>query len=202
MTARCHTTLSSLLNMSNSLVVYVVVFFLFLGSYALNLTALFLPKWLIFVTPRPFYTETTYGLFRLCRSYSGDCRPFPIEDQDCTEEGFCELWKTASTGMILAAVIGGLALLGLLATMCSNRRKRANGWKLLSALFILHAVPQAAAMGVVAYLFNSSSSFYVGTRYDLSFIFATISWCLSVVIAGILVLAAVLGPPDYAYESL
>jgi hypothetical protein len=71
-----------------------------------------------------------------------------------------------------------------------------------SRLFILHAVPQAAAMGVVAYLFNSSSSFYMGTRYDLSFIFATISWCLSVVIAGILVLAAVLGPPEYAYESL
>jgi hypothetical protein len=57
-------------------------------------------------------------------------------------------------------------------------------------------------MGVVAYLFNSSSSFYVGTRYDLSFIFATISWCLSFVIAGILLLAAMLGPPEYAYESL
>jgi hypothetical protein len=25
---------------------------------------------LIFVTPRPFYTETTYGLFRLCRRYT------------------------------------------------------------------------------------------------------------------------------------
>jgi hypothetical protein len=40
-----HTALPPPFTMSNSLVVYVVVFFLFLGSYALNLTALFLPKW-------------------------------------------------------------------------------------------------------------------------------------------------------------
>jgi hypothetical protein len=45
---------------------------------------------------------------------------------------FCELWQAASFGMILASVIGALALLTLLGTMCSNRRKRENGWKLLS----------------------------------------------------------------------
>ncbi|KAM3586862.1 hypothetical protein VKS41_001916 [Umbelopsis sp. WA50703] len=188
--------------MSNTLVIYVVVFFLFLASYTLNLTALFLPKWLIFVTPRPFYTETTYGLFRLCRSYTGECRPFPIADKDCSEEMFCELWQAASAGMILATVIGALALLTLLGTICSNRRKRESGWKLLSGLFALHAVPQATAMGIIAYLFNTSSNFYMGTRYDISFVFAIISWCLSIVIAGILLLSSLFGPPDYAYEAI
>ncbi|KAG2199833.1 hypothetical protein INT47_009446 [Mucor saturninus] len=75
-----------------SLLGYVVVFFLFCCSYALNLTALFLPKWLTRIIPKPSYSETNYGLFKLCSSLTGECRPFP-GPSDCTqEERFCQLW--------------------------------------------------------------------------------------------------------------
>jgi hypothetical protein len=45
------------------------------------------------------------------------------------------------------------------------------------------ALPQAFSMGTIAYLFNSSATFYMGTRYNFSFILSIISWILSVVLA-------------------
>ncbi|KAI9021440.1 hypothetical protein CLU79DRAFT_753321 [Phycomyces nitens] len=186
-----------------SLLGYVVIFFLFCCSYALNLTALFLPKWLTFVVPKPLYSETNYGLFKLCQSVTGDCRPFPREEEgDCTEEGFCQLWQTAGAGMILAAVIGALTLVALLGTMCSSRRKRERGWKLVAGMLVLHAIPAAISMSVVAYLVNTSSIFYAGTRYDMSFIMGAATWCISLVIALSLTLATLLGPPEHGYERL
>ncbi|KAL0078072.1 hypothetical protein J3Q64DRAFT_1767570 [Phycomyces blakesleeanus] len=186
-----------------SLLGYVVIFFLFCCSYALNLTALLLPKWLIFVVPKPLYSETNYGLFKLCQSVTGECRPFPREEEgDCTEEGFCQLWQAAGAGMILAAVIGALTLVALLGTMCSSRRKRERGWKLVAGMLVLHAIPAAISMSVVAYLVNTSSIFYAGTRYDMSFIMGAATWCISLVIALSLTLATLLGPPEHGYERL
>lgn len=57
-------------------------------------------------------------------------------------------------------------------------------------------------MGVIAYLYNTSATFYVGTRYNVSFIVSTISWCLSMFLAAILTLVAVLSPPEYTYEPI
>ncbi|KAG2235722.1 hypothetical protein INT48_009137 [Thamnidium elegans] len=92
-----------------------------------------------FVTPIPFHMETNYGLFKLCRSMTGECRPFPSSEQgDCHEDGFCELWRAAAAGMVLAVIIGGLTLFGLLATMCSERRKRAKAWAPLSFMFLIY----------------------------------------------------------------
>ncbi|KAI8069879.1 hypothetical protein BC940DRAFT_17068 [Gongronella butleri] len=189
--------------MAVSLLTYVVTFFVFLASYSLTILSLVLPKWLTFVTPIPFYTETNYGLFRLCHSFSKDCRVFPSFDAgDCKEDGFCELWRGAAAGMVLSVILGAFVLLALLGTMCSERRKRAKAWVTLSGLFVLYAIPQMFAMGIIAYLYNSSSSFYMGTRYNVSFILCTISWCVSVVLAVILSLVAFLGPPEYAYTQI
>ncbi|KAI7859062.1 hypothetical protein BDC45DRAFT_496779 [Circinella umbellata] len=189
--------------MAVSLLAYVVTFFVFLCNYALTIAALVMPKWLSFVAPMPLYMETDYGLFRQCRSYTRDCRPFPSEEKgDCTEDGFCELWRAAAAGMVLAAILGGLTILALLGTMCSSRRKRARAWVTLSGLFVLHAIPQAFSMGVIAYLFNSSATFYVGTRYNFSFIICTISWCFSIFLAAVLSLIAILSPPEYAYQPI
>ncbi|KAI8343054.1 hypothetical protein BC941DRAFT_465223 [Chlamydoabsidia padenii] len=188
--------------MAVSLLAYVVIFFVFTCSYILNIVALVLPKWLTFITPSPFYTETHYGLFKLCRSFT-KCRAFPSSDRhDCDEDGFCELWRGAAAGMVLSVILGAIVILALIGTMCSGRRKRAKAWATLSGLFVLYAIPQVMSMGIIAYLYNSSATFYIGTRYDVSFILCIISWCLSVVLAVALSLVALVGPPEYAYNSI
>lgn len=40
--------------------------------------------------------------------------------------------RAAAAGMVIATLIGGLTLFGLLATMCSDRRKRSKAWAPLS----------------------------------------------------------------------
>ncbi|KAI9343355.1 hypothetical protein BD770DRAFT_398197 [Pilaira anomala] len=188
--------------MGVSLLAYVVTFFLFLINYVMTICALVFPKWLTFVTPVPFYMETNYGLFKLCRSMTRECRPFPSSEHgDCQEDGFCELWRAAAAGMVLAVIIGGLTLFGLLATMCSERRKRSKAWAPLSFLFYISALPQAFSMGAIAYLFNTSSTFYMGTRYNFSFILCTICWCTSVILSIVLSLIAIISPPEY-YQQL
>ncbi|KAI8068118.1 uncharacterized protein B0P05DRAFT_551845 [Gilbertella persicaria] len=189
--------------MAVSLLAYVVTLFVFLCNYGLTLSSILFPKWLTFVTPVPFYMETNYGLFKLCRSLTRECRSFPSVDHgDCQEDGFCELWRAASAGMILSAVVGALAIMALFVTLCSQRRKRSKAWAPISFLFILYALPQALSMGIIAYLFNSSATFYMGTRYNISFIFCIISWILSVILAIVLCLVAILSPPEYVYHAL
>ncbi|KAG2195949.1 hypothetical protein INT47_007085 [Mucor saturninus] len=119
--------------MGVSLLAYVVTFFIFCINYVFTLCAVIFPKWLTFVTPVPFYMETNYGLFKLCR------RPFPSSEHgDCQEDGFCELWRAAAAGMVIATILGGLTLFGILATMCSERRKRSQAWAPLSFMFLIY----------------------------------------------------------------
>ncbi|ORX58048.1 hypothetical protein DM01DRAFT_203391 [Hesseltinella vesiculosa] len=188
--------------MSVSLLTYVVTFFVFLTSYTLNILSLVLPKWITFVTPNPFYTETNYGLFRLCRSFAKECRVYPSYDAgDCGEskDGYCELWRGAAAGVVLSVILGAFVLIVLLVTMCSGRRKRAGAWATLSGLLILYAIPQAVAMGIIAYLYNTSNTFYIGARYNISFILCIVSWCLGLLLALILPIIASLSPPEYSY---
>ncbi|CEI89212.1 hypothetical protein RMCBS344292_03578 [Rhizopus microsporus] len=74
-------------------------------------------------------------------SVTRECRPFPSYDHgDCQEDGFCELWRAAGAGMVVATIIGGLILCGLLATMCSQRRKRAKAWAPISSMFLIYGL--------------------------------------------------------------
>ncbi|KAI7894508.1 uncharacterized protein EV154DRAFT_599857 [Mucor mucedo] len=189
--------------MGVSLLAYVVTFFIFCINYVFTLCAVIFPKWLTFVTPVPFYMETNYGLFKLCRSMTRECRPFPSSEHgDCQEDGFCELWRAAAAGMVIATILGGLTLFGILATMCSERRKRSQAWAPLSFMFLIYAIPQAFSMGIIAYLFNTSATFYMGTRYNFSFVLSIISWCLAVILAVILSLVGIMSPPDYSYQRI
>ncbi|CAO3628894.1 unnamed protein product [Cunninghamella blakesleeana] len=181
--------------MAVSLLAYVVTFFVFTCSYVLTLLSLALPKWLTFVTPVPFYTETNYGLFKLCRSFSNKCRTYPSGDAGDCSEG-------AAAGMVLSAVLGAFVLLALIGTMCGGRRKRSKAWVTIAGMFVLYAIPQVFSMAIVAYLYNSSSNFYLGTRYNVSFILCIISWCLSIFLAVILSLVAFLSPPEYVYTPI
>ncbi|KAI9008801.1 hypothetical protein CLU79DRAFT_891723 [Phycomyces nitens] len=189
--------------MAVSFVTYLIIFFAFCINYALTVTALVMPKWLTFVTPIPFYIETNYGLFKLCKSFLRECRPFPsAKYNDCEQEGFCELWRASAAGMVLATIIGGLAILALLGTLCGGRLNRERAWSGVAGLFVISAIPQAFSMGVIAYLFNTSDAFYIGTRYNVSFILCIIAWCLNVILAIMLSMIAMLSPPEYAYQPL
>lgn len=46
---------------------------------------------------------------------------------------YCIVRRAAGAGMVVATIIGGLILCGLLATMCSQRRKRAKAWAPISS---------------------------------------------------------------------
>lgn len=70
------------------------------------------------------------------------------------------------------------------------------------SMFLIYALPQIFSMSTIAYLFNSSATFYMGTRYNFSFIFCIISWILSVILSIVLSLIAVLSPPEYVYQQL
>ncbi|KAL7333082.1 hypothetical protein PS15p_202034 [Mucor circinelloides] len=166
-----------------SLLLYVVVFFLFSGSYILNITALILPKWLKFIIQDPeHYSETTYGLFQRCESSTGECTSFPQPD-DCKKD-FCQLWQIVVAGVILATFIGAMTMIGLTGTIFSPRDKRDQGWKLIAGMLVLHAIPLVVSFSAVVYLSNTNSSiFHLGTSFDQSFIISAVSWCLSVILA-------------------
>jgi hypothetical protein len=40
--------------------------------------------------------------------------------------------RASAAGMVIAVIIGGLTLFALLATMCSQRRKRSKAWASIS----------------------------------------------------------------------
>ncbi|KAF1797264.1 hypothetical protein V8B55DRAFT_1517508 [Mucor lusitanicus] len=169
-----------------TLLLYVVVFFLFSGCYILDITALILPKWLKFIVQdREHYSETTYGLFQRCESSTGECTSFP-QPSDCKED-FCQLWQIVVAGVILAAFTGTLTMIALTGIIFSQRDKRGQGWKLVAGMLVLHAIPLVVSFSAVVYLSNSSSSiFHLGTGYDQSFVMSAVSWCLSVVLAFIM----------------
>ncbi|KAF0383481.1 hypothetical protein F8M41_011721 [Gigaspora margarita] len=126
-----------------SLVSYALVSILFTISYFFSLLAMLLPNWLVFSTrpSRPFHTSVYYGLFKKCTRYNDTCRPFPSSDQnDCAERNFCEEWEAAAIGMILAAVVGGLAWLHLISVLLGGRAMRDRAWKILSVLFFVYGI--------------------------------------------------------------
>ncbi|GAA5805555.1 hypothetical protein HPULCUR_011074 [Helicostylum pulchrum] len=61
------------------------------------------------------------------------------------------------------------------------------------------AVPSIISFSIIAYLYNTSSIFYSGTKYDQSFIMNSVSWCLSTILSLSMLLASFIGNPDYHY---
>ncbi|KAI7873968.1 hypothetical protein K492DRAFT_241082 [Lichtheimia hyalospora FSU 10163] len=177
------------------LIVYTVLFITAVTSYGLQLAALILPRWL--VTPLDAvslgpYAENRYGLFMLCQSATGECRAFPREENgDCTQEYFCSLWHVAGTTMVLASVIGALTLVALLGTMCSHRRKRERGWKIVTSMLVLHTVPSATTMVILLDLLSNSTTTTISIlmatptnmRHGISMIFAFVSLCINLLMA-------------------
>ncbi|CAG8713503.1 10676_t:CDS:2 [Dentiscutata erythropus] len=165
-----------------------------------------LPNWLVFSTRSiPFRTSVYYGLFKKCTGYNDTCRPFPSVDQhDCNERNFCEEWEAAAIGMILAAVVGGLAWLHLVSVLVGGRAMREKAWKILSVLFFVYgirkfAILQFSSIAFIAHLYSTADTFYYGTKYDVSFVLANVSASLSIVLGITLFMNGLLSPPEYMH---
>ncbi|CAG8663826.1 4225_t:CDS:1, partial [Dentiscutata heterogama] len=171
----------------------------------------------------PFRTSVYYGLFKKCTGYNDTCRPFPSVDQhDCNERNFCEEWEAAAIGMILAAVVGGLAWLHLVSVLVGGRAMREKAWKILSVLFFVYgirkfdsvraliklvphslitncyylpAILQFSSIAFIAHLYSTADTFYYGTKYDVSFVLANVSASLSIVLGITLFMNGLLSPP-------
>ncbi|KAL3442118.1 hypothetical protein BJX65DRAFT_313201 [Aspergillus insuetus] len=104
--------------------------------------------------------------------------------------------------MSFALVLEGMSVVAYLIILSGGKRLRESGWKILSLLIVLSAVVQAASMSTVAYLFDNEARFFVGWQLDQSWIFCTVSWCVSIVCAGALILAAYSLPSEGGYELI
>jgi hypothetical protein len=125
--------------------------------------------------------------------------------------------------MSFAVVLEGMALVAYVIVLSGGKRLRESGWKILSLLIILSAIVQAASMSIVvgsgfpdcaydlmgggvlmvqAYLFDNEDRFFVGWRLDESWIYCTVSWCVSLFCAGALVFAAHTLPSEGGYELI
>ncbi|KAI9495100.1 hypothetical protein BDB00DRAFT_815856 [Zychaea mexicana] len=179
---------------------YSVLLVLVITSYAFNWTSLILPKWLTVTLTDG--TMRSYGLFQLCHSGTNEaCQAFPGSAEKCAATGMlCPIWQTAGAGMILAGVVGALAIVAVIGTMCSIGRKRDRGWKVVSVMLVLHAVPGAVSVLIMAHLCTSLQ----GTRCDVAFFLATAALVMNLLLALIVSYFTKATPSSssYAYEPL
>ncbi|GES63459.1 hypothetical protein BO97DRAFT_426528 [Aspergillus terreus] len=204
-------------------IVYCGSLIIFLASFGLTISAIAVPKWVSYHSDKPSF-HYSYGLHRRCSSLTDTCESFPQND-DCHGEDryFCSMWRSVGFLMSFAVVLEGMALVAYVIVLSGGKRLRESGWKILSLLIILSAIVQAASMSIVvgpgfpdcaydlmgggvltvqAYLFDNEDRFFVGWRLDESWIYCTVSWCVSLFCAGALVFAAHTLPSEGGYELI
>ncbi|PWY90921.1 hypothetical protein BO70DRAFT_425851 [Aspergillus heteromorphus CBS 117.55] len=183
-------------------IVYTASLIVFFVSFGLTVASIVIPKWVTYHDQEPsiYYS---YGLHRRCSSVNGQCHPFP-QREDChgSDRYFCSMWRSVGFLMSFAVVLEGMSMVAFLIVLSGGKRLRENGWKVLSLLIILSAVVQAASMALMAYLFDNEKRFFVGWRLDESWIYCTASWCVSLVCAAALILAAQTLPSEGGYELI
>lgn len=114
-----------------------------------TVTSIFLPDWLTYYnTTTKLHIHLAYGLTKHCSSYSHPsarltsritrtCHSFPSK-QDCSSSPrLCYTWRSASSLIILAAVLEGITLVAYLMVFNGGYVRRLNGWKVLSLLHLL-----------------------------------------------------------------
>ncbi|KAL4745998.1 hypothetical protein BDW72DRAFT_185798 [Aspergillus terricola var. indicus] len=181
-------------------IVYSASLMVFLVSFALSIAAIAIPRWVSYHSSSYYYS---YGLHRRCSSLTDTCETFP-KREDCIAEDryFCSMWRTVGFGMSFAVVLEGLSVVAFLIVLSGGKRLREEGWKFLSLLILASAAVQAGSMGLVAYLVENEPRFFVGWRLDESWIYCTISWCVSIFSAGAIILAAYSLPSEGGYELI
>ncbi|PYI30049.1 hypothetical protein BP00DRAFT_347205 [Aspergillus indologenus CBS 114.80] len=181
-------------------IVYTGSLILFLASFGLTISSIAVPRWVSYDSPTFHYS---YGLHRRCSSVEGACWGFP-KREDCHGEDryFCSMWRSVGFLMSFAVVLEGMSLVAFLIVLSGGKRLRESGWKVLSLFILLSVVVQAASMGIVAYLFDNEKRFFPGWVLSDSWVFCTVSWCVSLFCAAALILAAYTLPSEGGYELI
>lgn len=123
--------------------------------------------------------------------------------------------------MSFSIVLEGMVIFAFLAILAGGRAKRETGWKFLSFMLFLvgtyaaygfdvletngcgaTAMVQCTAMALVAWVYDWDDRFFHGWNLDISWIFATVSWAVTVLIAASLTLSAFVLPSEGDYELL
>ncbi|OJJ03299.1 hypothetical protein ASPVEDRAFT_53770 [Aspergillus versicolor CBS 583.65] len=183
-------------------ITYTASLIVFLAAFGLSIASIIVPNWVSYHSEKPTY-HYSYGLHRRCSSLTDTCESFP-KRSDCVAEDryFCSMWRTVGFMMSFAVVLEGMSVVAYLIILGGNKALRESGWKILSILILSAAVVQAASMSVVAYLVDNEARFFVGWRLDESWIYCTVSWCVSVVSAGALIFAGYTLPSEGGYELI
>lgn len=174
----------------------------FVAMTALTLSAIIIPRWVSFRDDTSSITYT-YGLHSRCSVETGGCSHFPApEDCHGSDRYFCSIWRSLGWLMSFSIVLEGMVIFAFLAILAGGRAKRETGWKFLSFMLFLVAMVQCTAMALVAWVYDWDDRFFHGWNLDISWIFATVSWAVTVLIAASLTLSAFVLPSEGDYELL
>ncbi|KAL3477725.1 hypothetical protein BJX99DRAFT_257097 [Aspergillus californicus] len=183
-------------------IVYTASLIVFLAAFGLSIASIAIPNWISYHNEKPNY-HYSYGLHRRCSSLTGTCESFPARE-DCLGEDryFCSMWRSVAFMMSFAVVLQGMSVVAYLIVLSGGKSLRESGWKILSLLILLSAVVQAGCTSIVTYLWDNEERFLVGWHLDESWIYCTVSWCVSVFCAAVLILAAYGLPSEGGYELI
>ncbi|KAL1975085.1 hypothetical protein VTN31DRAFT_3477 [Thermomyces dupontii] len=183
-------------------IVYIGTLILFLIATALTLASIIIPKWVSYHSDKPSF-HYSYGLHRRCSSLTGTCEPFPqYEDCHGDDRYFCSMWRSVGFLMSLAVVLEAIAIVAYLVILSGGKQLRESGWGVLSMIIVFSAAAQAGSMALIAYLFDNDDRFFVGWNLDQSWIFCTVSWCVSLFCAAAVAAAARVLPSEGGYELI
>lgn len=135
-------------------IVYGISLWAFLAAAALTIAAIALPNWVSYTSPTdndPI--RVTYGLHKRCSSITGECNPFP-QDEDCRGEDryFCSVWRSTGFFMNFTIVCELAVLIAYITVLVGGRGAREAGWKMVSGLLSVVAGSQIIAMALVVSL--------------------------------------------------
>ncbi|QKX62915.1 uncharacterized protein TRUGW13939_10083 [Talaromyces rugulosus] len=192
-------------------IVYALTLCFFLIAFGLTIASIFVPSWITYESSAPPF-HYSLGLHRRCSSLTDTCEPFP-QYEDCYGEDryFCSMWRSVGFLMTFGVVLMSIAVLVYFVILSGGKRLRETGWSFLSLIIIGSVAVQVAAMALVAYLFENDDRFSVGLdfgdtvafwRLDKSFVFCTVSWCISLLCAIAIVVAARTLPSEGGYELI
>ncbi|KAI9925563.1 hypothetical protein AWENTII_012781 [Aspergillus wentii] len=183
-------------------IVYTGTLIFFLASFGLTISSIVIPKWVSYESEKPGFNYS-YGLHRRCSSLTNTCESFP-EQSECHGEDryFCSMWRTVGFLMSFAVVLQGMGVVAYIVVLSGGKRLRESGWKGVSLMIVLSAIVQASSMAIVAYLYDNEERFFVGWKLDESWVYCTVSWCISLACAGILIIAVHILPSEGGYELI
>ncbi|KAK2797427.1 hypothetical protein FQN51_008459 [Onygenales sp. PD_10] len=176
------------------------------AAFALTLASIALPRWVSSHRGSP--SGVSYGLHRRCftltHPHSQSCERFPQYDdcQGSNNRYFCSMWRSIGFLMSFAVVLEGMTLITYLVILLGGKQARENGWRVLALLLVVVGVVQCAGMGLVSYLVENDDRFFLGWKLDDSWIMCTVSWCLALLGAVAVVVAARVLPAEGGYELI